>query len=136
MRKTQVTYLTMMLVFAAGLWAILRIGSRLHAARNVAGEWELRSTDGGPRLPDHLTLRQSGKFLTGTLQGRPDTIQLHGELDQASKMTLRASGGRQLTMTATLDEGDGGGKLVARFEGDISADAIATRAASASSAAR
>src|SRR5579859_3596494 len=62
MNKTHLTYLLMIAIFAGGLWGILRLGSGLRAARNVAGEWEIVWSDatGGEALPDRMTVDQSG----------------------------------------------------------------------------
>jgi hypothetical protein len=132
MRKSQMTYVVTMLAFAAGLWAILRFGSHLHAAKNVAGEWEIATT-AGSTLPNRLAIRQSGKFLTGTLQGSAGKIQMHGEFVQASEITLISSNPR-VTMTATIS--NTGDKLAGRFDGAFSSELIAARLPAVSSAGR
>jgi hypothetical protein len=132
MRKSQMTYLVTMLAFAAGLWGIMRVGSRLHAARNVAGEWEIKTTDGAT-LPNHLTVRQSGRFLTGTLAGSAGHIPIHGQLVRASEIRLIASN-PQVSMTATIS--DSGEKLAGRFDGAFSSELVAARLPAGSSAGR
>ena len=120
MRKTQLVYVVTMLIFAVGMWAIMRIGSGLHAARNVAGDWQLNGPAGDSKLPERLTIRQSGRFLSGSL----GQIQLDGELDKHSTIALTASR-PQLTVNATLN--DAGDRFVGRIDGAISSDLIAAR---------
>jgi hypothetical protein len=130
MRKTQVTYLVMMLIFAAGLWAILRIGTHLRAARNLAGEWQVAESSSELTPPGRLSLHQSGKFLTGTLRSRGKEIRLSGELEE-SQFTLRAAR-PPLTVTGMLN--DGGDRLSGRFDGLICANWSATRPTGVSAA--
>jgi hypothetical protein len=62
MRKTQLVYVVTMLIFAVGMWAILRVGSGLHAARNVAGDWQLNVAPAASKVPDRLTIHQQAGF--------------------------------------------------------------------------
>jgi hypothetical protein len=119
-RKTQLVYAVTMLMFAVGMWAILRVGSGLHAARNVAGDWQLNGTAGVSKLPDRLTIHQSGRFLSGSL----GDIQVRGELEERSKIALAASH-LQLTLTATLN--DSGDQFVGKSDGAFSSPFTATR---------
>jgi hypothetical protein len=52
-------YAVMLLVFIAGLWTILQLGSGLQAPTDLAGEWE---SDAGGKL----TIEQSGRFVVIT----------------------------------------------------------------------
>ena len=124
MRKTQVVYLVTMLTFVAGMWAVLRIGSGLRAARNVAGEWQLNTASQVTKLPDRLTIHQSGRFLTGVLGGPSTDIPMRGELPERSKIMLAASH-PQLSLTATLNEA--GDKFVGRVDGTVSTELSGTR---------
>ncbi|HSZ58040.1 MAG TPA: hypothetical protein VK797_20420 [Tepidisphaeraceae bacterium] len=124
MRKTQVIYLVTMLMFAAGMWAVLRIGSELRAARNVAGEWQLNTASQATNLPERLTIQQSGRFLTGVLGDPSAPISMRGELPQGSTILLAASH-PQLSLTATLNEA--GDKFVGRVDGAVSSELSGTR---------
>ncbi len=99
MTKTQITYVVMILTFSLGLWAILRAGSHLRAAPDVAGQWAVSSERSDPNLPERLTLVQSGKFVNAVAT-RPDgsTFQLHGTLEQS------ASAGADLALKAVKDQ--------------------------------
>jgi hypothetical protein len=74
MATTKVTsatavYVTMMLVFATGMWAVLVFGSTLRAPPDLAGEWELLP-EGDPRAATlHATLEQSGRFVRLRIHG-------------------------------------------------------------------
>ena len=115
MRKTQLVYVVTMLIFAVGMWMIMRIGSGLHAAKNVTGDWQLSGSAGTSKLPGRLTIRQSGRFLSGSLA----EIQLRGELEGGTKLALAASR-PQLTLTATLNSA--GDQFVGRFDGAFSSE--------------
>ena len=82
MNKTHLTYLLMVAIFAGGLWGILRLGSGLHAARNVAGEWEIDWTPASPdeALPDRMIIDQSGRYLTVTMKGPAAPVRLNGRI--------------------------------------------------------
>jgi hypothetical protein len=128
MRKSQITYVVTMLVFAGGLWAILRIGSHLRAARNIAGEWQIALQSVRATPANRLSIHQSGRFLTGRLRYGGKEFQLSGDL-QDSKFTLH-SPGQPLAVSGAVDET--GDRLNGRFEGEFSADFSAGRVAEAS----
>src|SRR3954467_14355878 len=69
MSKTKFTYVVMVLVFALGLWGILRAGSHLRPAPDVAGEWAVTWERSNTKLPARMTLNQSGPFINATLGG-------------------------------------------------------------------
>ncbi|HXE52997.1 MAG TPA: hypothetical protein VN541_08285 [Tepidisphaeraceae bacterium] len=111
MAKTRITYLAMLLIFAAGLWGILRIGSHLHGPPDVAGEWQIRWTSppAGADMPDRLSISQSGQFLSVTLDTRArkqPAVQLQGTLttksDRAPQIALGNSP-QQWSMSGELD---------------------------------
>ena len=84
MTKTQITYVVMILAFSLGLWAILRAGSHLRAAPDVAGQWALTSERPDPNLPERLTLVQSGRFVNAVAtRADGSTVQLRGTLEQS-----------------------------------------------------
>lgn len=86
MRKSQLTYVVMVLVFSLGLWGILRLGSRLRAAPDIAGEWTLSWDGTGAALPQRMTVNQSGKFVN-VLLTRADPqnpVKLRGTLQQTA----------------------------------------------------
>lgn len=115
MNKTHWTYLLMLPVFAGGLWVVLRLGSGLRAARNVAGEWQIQWNDAAPgeALPDRMTIDQSGRYLTATLRAPAAAVRLSGRIDSNSSAlslrdpkaswTLAANLHEDQTLTGTLD---------------------------------
>ena len=114
MNKTHLTYVLMVATFAGGLWAILRLGSVLHAASNVAGEWQLRWTDSQPgdNLPDRMTVDQSGRYLVATLKSSGAPVRMDGRIlssrgDQP-RFSLRNSTWK---LQARLDENQLSGSL-------------------------
>jgi len=98
----------MILVFSLGLWGILRVGSRLHAARDVAGEWDVKGASAGAALPQRMTLIQSGRFLNATLHDSNHNIKLRGTLD--GKHLVLKGVNEDAAMDALLD--DSGTQLV------------------------
>lgn len=120
MRKTYLVYVVTMLIFAVGMWAILRVGSGLHAARNVTGDWQLNVTPASSKLPERLTIQQSGRFLSGSL----GKIRLRGELGQGSNIAMTARGS-QLTLNATLN--NSGDQFVGKVDGAFSSEFTAVR---------
>jgi hypothetical protein len=108
MRKTQLTYGVMILVFSLGLWGILRLGSRLHAAPDVAGEWTLSWDGAGAALPQRMIVNQSGKFVNVVLT-RADlqsSVKFRGTLQQTgsprTELALKAVND-PLTMNGVYD---------------------------------
>jgi len=121
--------MVMLLVFGVGLWAILRVGSRLRPARNVAGEWHVQWGEGTrPSLPDQMTVAQSGKFVTATFHAPDESrgIRLQGQLENTpAGLTLRGTR-PAVSLTAVLD--DAGDRLTGTAEGDATTRWQATRA--------
>ena len=63
-------YMIMLLVFAAGMWAILAYGSTLRAPFDLAGEWELLP-EGDPHADVvRMGIEQSGRFVRLRQPGR------------------------------------------------------------------
>jgi hypothetical protein len=131
MTKTRTTYVVMILIFTVGLWAILRAGNHLHAARNVAGEWQVKWAQPGSQQPERLTLSQSGRFLNATLheQDKSAGVQLSGRLEgegseSGRKLVLHAAKS-DLTLNAILD--DTGQVLAGSVEAGAPAGWQATR---------
>ena len=93
MRNTKVTYVVMILLFAAGLWGILRLGSHLRAAPDVAGQWSVSWDRAGARLPRRMTVNQSGKFLTVVLENpdRQNAVNLRGTLQRTDASRANVS---------------------------------------------
>ncbi len=107
----------MILVFAAGLWAILRVGNRLKPAKNLAGEWQVTWSKADPQLPVQMTIAQSGKFLNATLHDadHPRGVHLAGLLEDAgTKLSLKAAK-PEIALTARPDAS--GQRLLGRVEG-------------------
>ena len=73
--KATSVYIIMLVVFGAGLWAILSVGSiLLQAPTDLAGQWELHdpntnpTTDGGDTVAAHkMTIDQSGRYFQITI---------------------------------------------------------------------
>jgi hypothetical protein len=73
------TYVVMLAVFFAGLWAILSFGSiLLHAPEDLAGRWEL-SDVAGAKPPGKMNVEQSGRFFKLTVNGSMLNLKLTGE---------------------------------------------------------
>ncbi|QOV89531.1 hypothetical protein [Humisphaera borealis] len=69
MKHQSLIYVVMLVVAAGGLWAVMRLGSRLDAAADLGGEWTFDSgplgpeADGPERLGKGFHIDQSGRFL-------------------------------------------------------------------------
>jgi hypothetical protein len=109
MSKTKFTYVVMILVFALGLWAILRAGSHLRAVPDVAGEWAVTWFDSRTNAPARMTVNQSGRFVNATLTraDHGEAVKLRGTLERSgtsrADLTLKAVN-EPLAMTATYDQ--------------------------------
>jgi hypothetical protein len=84
----------MVLIFGAGLWAILQFGHLLHAPPDLAGEWETIGTS-----PAKLTIQQSGRFLVLMRDGEPridvkivDQQMLDSETPPRARLTMTERG--------------------------------------------
>jgi hypothetical protein len=108
MNKTRITYVVMILVFSLGLWGILRAGSRLRAAPDVAGEWAVTWEGREEKSPERLTVTQSGKFINAKLDrsDRRGGVKLRGTLERgASEVDVVLKGVNDPTaMTAVFDQ--------------------------------
>ena len=106
MNKTYWTYLLMLAIFAGGLWAILRLGSGLRAAPNVAGEWQIRWTDAGAgeALPERIIIDQSGRYLTATINRPTAPVRLSGRIDSESSAVALRDSRRSWNLSARLDD--------------------------------
>ena len=127
MNRTYITYVLMILIFGAGLWAILRVGNRLRPARNISGEWRVQWSGEHGALPDRMTVAQSGKFITAVFlePERGRGVRMKGQLDiSPARLSLRGAN-PDVSMTATLD--DAGQVMAGRIEGGASAAWRATR---------
>jgi hypothetical protein len=103
MAKSRITnatavYVTMMLVFATGMWAILVFGSTLRAPPDLAGEWELLPEGNPAAEATRAIIEQSGRFVRLRLHGGP-TIDLRMTEDvplkpgaAASRTSIRMAG--------------------------------------------
>jgi hypothetical protein len=130
MNRTRLTYVVMVLVFSLGLWVILRAGSGLRAAPDVAGEW-LVTWEGRGEAPGPMTVTQSGTFISAVL-GRGDgrlPVSLRGTLrrKQSGADVVLKGLGDPLVLTGELDSS---GRLLVGTPGDRSQGAWhATRVA-------
>jgi len=115
--KATSVYIIMLVVFGAGLWAILSFGSiLLPAPTDLAGQWELHdpnanaTTDGGESAAAHkMTIDQSGRYFQITID------QPRFSLKQAARESLKnrtgpdavritvGSGPNELTFTGLPD---------------------------------
>ena len=72
MNRATLVYLGMLLVLIAGLWAILRVGSRIEPPHDLDGSWSARPIDASPDAdPVRMEIIQSGRFLTLHLVDMP-----------------------------------------------------------------
>src|SRR4051794_37229353 len=109
----------MLLVFGAGLWAILSFGSiLLQAPTDLAGQWELHdvnanaTTDSGESIAAHkMTIDQSGRYFQITIDQQRFSLKqaAHEILDNPTgpdsvRITVGA-GSNELTFTG-LPNGD------------------------------
>lgn len=70
----------MLVVFGAGLWAILSFGSvLLRAPTDLAGKWELSDTSGSAGTPRPMNVEQSGRYFRITLDGKTIPLKLASE---------------------------------------------------------
>jgi hypothetical protein len=70
MSRATIVYIVMLLACVAGVWAILRAGSRLEAPTQLSGAWSIVAEDPAliEQLGSTLTLEQSGRFVQITFQ--------------------------------------------------------------------
>ena len=72
MTKASSVYVIMLLVFGAGLWAILSIGSLREAPEDLSGTWALWPANSAPEegdMPEQtLAIEQSGRFFNIAFQ--------------------------------------------------------------------
>jgi len=100
-RRSTLVYITMLAVFAGGMWMILSYGSsHLSAPIDLAGEWELSPLTGTAGDTQHLRIDQSGKFFTIT---SPAGTSIHMRLiEQQGQTLVRVSGADgQITLQST-----------------------------------
>jgi hypothetical protein len=127
MKSAQISYVVMLAVFAAGLWLILRVGSRLEAPKDIAGQWTLTWSNPQSDLPKQIAFRQSGRFITAELQANGKRIPLHGELDRYLSVRLES---REIALTASFDRECRGFR--GHLEGAVAANVQGSRVPSAS----
>lgn len=105
MNRSTLIYVGMFLVLIAGLWAILRVGSRIEPPHDLSGSWSARPIDASPDAdPIRMEIIQSGRFLTLQLTNAPT-------LNVRLKSQDRDPDGR---VTALHWEG-GGAQLIVRL---------------------
>jgi len=101
-------YAIMLVLFAAGMWAILAYGSTLRPQPDFAGEWEfVREGAGssGVSSVERVSIEQSGRFLHVRFRSARDVIPLkiiawRGQLDDTAQkppVVLKDPAGRQAT---------------------------------------
>ena len=73
MNRATLVYLGMIVVFVAGLWAVLSVGATLSAPENLDGRWvALGPADGSPPGTwSGLTVGQSGRYFQLAFDGGP-----------------------------------------------------------------
>jgi len=104
MSRGTIVYLGMCVLLVAGLWAILRAGSRLRAPEDLAGRWELRAVGPGKNAARHdeLVIGQSGLFLDVAFSPGPRLGMKIVDQQPAPDGTIAvklAGGGAELTAT-------------------------------------
>ncbi len=99
MTNATAVYTVMILILAAGLWAILSFGETLHAAPDLAGEWEFTDTATGEVTK--ASMNQSGRFLQLRMNGRPaEELRMSPPGDpQHSRAIELKSPARTITLT-------------------------------------
>jgi hypothetical protein len=123
--KATGVYIIMLVVFGAGLWAILSFGSiKLQAPTDLAGKWELRSPDRSDAIsekPAHvMSIEQSGKYVLVTIDNsKPFSMTLKAD-DQlgADRAQLKLVGSGKtaedsvIILDATADANEYKAKLI------------------------
>ena len=83
MSRASVVYLLMIVVFVAGLWAVMAIGGRLAAPEDLRGRWvAVEGADAASRWSG-MSVQQSGEFFQLAFDGGPSdvAVTMHGRAD-------------------------------------------------------
>jgi hypothetical protein len=132
-------YIIMLVVFGAGLWAIISFGSiLLRAPEDLAGEWQLfapgstRDGVGDDKPVKKMSIEQSGKFFKLHLNGTALDMTLAAERrypERAIDKTELHLGDARGTTHARFDGEHDGHAFDVRFSGDVSGTWLARRVA-------
>ena len=111
MSRGWIVYILMFALLGVGLWAVLRIGAKLHAPDEIAGTWKVRwettNPSGGP-AEGTLAVDQSGRFCTFHFDEHRRTLSM--KMIDGSALGQRGSGipmarlegeGYQMTLHST-----------------------------------
>ena len=122
------TYVVMLAVFIAGLWAILSFGSiLLRAPEDLAGRWEL-SDVWGKKPPAKMHVEQSGRFVKLTVNGSPLNLKLADEATvQNPRMDMKRIRLASNSAAAIFEGASGGDEFQLELTGPISGRWIARR---------
>src|SRR4051812_19289 len=72
-------YTIMILLFAAGMWVVLAIGSTLRAPPDLAGEWQLIPEGDARQEALRATIEQSGKYVRLRVAGEALDLRIANE---------------------------------------------------------
>ena len=114
MTRPTVIYVSMLVLFGAGLWAIISAGSiLLRAPTDLSGQWELRpigsAADASPRT---MLVEQSGRYFRIRIDDRAHSLRLVSDKPERKTLSLQGDGiqvvfqrqvaeGEQYTLQAT-----------------------------------
>ncbi|HEY7090134.1 MAG TPA: hypothetical protein VH518_18700 [Tepidisphaeraceae bacterium] len=88
MTRPTVVYVSMLVLFGAGLWAIISAGSiLLRAPTDLSGQWELRPADAAPAAePVPMLVEQSGIHFRIKVGDKAQSLTLTSDrIDPANK---------------------------------------------------
>lgn len=100
MSKTTTLYLSMIVVFIVGLWAIVQAGRGLRAPHDLAGTWSVAENSDVQMPAKTLAIAQSGKFVKLKVDGGPSmdlVLQSQAQAGTASRMAFKG-GAQELTV--------------------------------------
>lgn len=136
MSKTAILYVSMIVVFVAGLWTTIHLGRSLHAPHDISGKWVIADADAdGPKT---LAISQSGRFVKLSVDGQKPlnlTLKTDAVSDAGRQMVFEAPGQSLSVQTASHDRAtDHASPYQFRFNGPVDGAYTARRDAPADDA--
>jgi hypothetical protein len=101
--RATVVYLTMILVFVAGLWAVMTAGARLTAPEDLSGRWVAIDAPGANTWPA-VTVEQSGRFFQMAFDDGPADVAVSAQDTSAEGRLSLARGAWHVTIDGSAGQ--------------------------------
>ena len=109
MSRISILYVSMIVVFVAGLWTVVRVGRTLKAPHDLSGTWAVVQPAEPTAPAQTLTIAQSGRFAKVKVNDqKPVELVLASQTAAPTTQMVFENGGQRLTVAGVAADNAAG----------------------------